>query len=235
MDRVNIELQFETSGEPIDSKELADFILLFRAIYVFGVINYGEYKPRDILKSKTQLIDEIHTKISKLNNQKINELFAAELGDNKLLTPDIRKSNPLEIVFGGLAVALVIAVIISGGEIQIMFAKAKCNPLGDGIKKIREALEIKKEREIGYEIRNLIIVLNRDEYNELLKQGIETRKRGGYQRLLVGLQFRIDRQTRTLLLTDNDLDKIHRYGQGPEKGGWQSRIRKIFGRHIDFE
>lgn len=42
-------------------------------------------------------------------------------------------------------------------------------------------------------------------------------------------------QTRKLHLSPSDLERIYRYKANPKKGGWQSRFKKIFGRHFPDE
>lgn len=57
----------------------------------------------------------------------------------------ISKNSPLELTLCGISTALTVAVIISGGNIEISGKKIKCTlpPLGEGIGKLREALNKK--------------------------------------------------------------------------------------------
>ncbi|HUW07707.1 MAG TPA: hypothetical protein VMW01_15770 [Williamwhitmania sp.] len=76
------------------------------------------------------------------------------------------------------------------------------------------------------------ITLNEVEVTYLLKQRPETKKNGGFQELFVILQERFDYSTSTLTL-DNDLtERIVRYKGNYGTGGYQSRLRKIFGRTL---
>ncbi len=52
------------------------------------------------------------------------------------------KNSPLEIWFYGVSSALSLAVILSGGEIDLKNMKFKLPPIGDGIKSLRESLKI---------------------------------------------------------------------------------------------
>jgi hypothetical protein len=76
------------------------------------------------------------------------------------------------------------------------------------------------------------VKLSPAEYRELMRQDPDTSGEGGFQHFLVDLQHRINKQTRTLELTESDLDRIYKCLANPSKGGWQGRITKIFGRHF---
>jgi hypothetical protein len=78
----------------------------------------------------------------------------------------------------------------------------------------------------------LSIKLNAAELAELDKQNPATEKDGGYQTLLVGLQRRVNRATGELVLTGRDLERIQRYAYDYKRGGWQSRLERIFGRTL---
>ena len=63
---------------------------------------------------------------------------------------------------------------------------------------------------------------------------LASEKKGGFQRVLIGMQYRINRTTRdnTLELSPRDVDVILKHGRQPKKGGWQASIKKIFGRRL---
>ena len=76
----------------------------------------------------------------------------------------------------------------------------------------------------------MVVILNRTEIRELLLQDPSTRGDGGFQSLLVSLQEKTNLQTGELDLTKEDLDRIQKYAFDYENGGWQNRLKKIFGR-----
>ena len=76
------------------------------------------------------------------------------------------------------------------------------------------------------------IFLNRIEIALLDRQHPSTRRRGGFQGLLVGLAFRLDRTTGRLTLTAQDLERISRYAFDYGNGGWENRLRYIFERTL---
>ena len=76
------------------------------------------------------------------------------------------------------------------------------------------------------------VVLTKDEITELDIQDPETEKHGGYQRLLVKLQKRLNRGTGELYLDDKDLQRIPKYAYDYGRGGWQNRLERIFVREL---
>ncbi len=73
-------------------------------------------------------------------------------------------------------------------------------------------------------------ILSDDELRILFQQDPKTKGDGGFQNFLVSLQIKIDKKTKTLNLTDDDLEKIPRYAFDYSNGGWQARLLGIFGR-----
>ena len=59
--------------------------------------------------------------------------------------------------------------------------------------------------------------------------------RGGFQRLLIGMQYKVNRVTRELALSEHEMGMILRHGRESHRGGWQTSIKRIFGRHFDLE
>lgn len=76
------------------------------------------------------------------------------------------------------------------------------------------------------------IQLNDSEMQSLLKQAPETKKDGGFQSLLVGLQGKLNRSTGHLSLTESDVERIAQYAFGYGNGGWENRLKEIFGRNL---
>ena len=135
--------------------------------------------------------------------------------------------------------ALVLAVILSGGKINIDLKSGKIEadlpPIADGIRKLREVLSKSHKAQLAYGVNARKIKLSAQEFNELMKFDPATKRRGGFQRFLIGMQVRINRGTREITLSDHEMDMILRHGKQPWKGGWQKSIMKIFGRHFDLE
>ena len=78
----------------------------------------------------------------------------------------------------------------------------------------------------------LIVFLNPSEIAELDRQRPETKGGGGWQCLIVTLAQSVDRPNGRLLLDAPTLDRIRRYAFAYRSGGWQARLRRIFGRTL---
>jgi len=78
----------------------------------------------------------------------------------------------------------------------------------------------------------MTINLSGGEIAELEKQNPATASDGGYQNFLVQLGNRCDRATGELILSISDLERIPRYAFDYGNGGWEERLRNIFGRSL---
>jgi hypothetical protein len=79
------------------------------------------------------------------------------------------------------------------------------------------------------------VILQAGEIAELDKQDPSTEFDGGYQKLIVGLQRKIDRKTSELFLSDNDLEKIQRFALDYGNVGWKATLIGVFGRTLGQE
>ncbi len=76
------------------------------------------------------------------------------------------------------------------------------------------------------------LILNAVEMESLFRQDPETRRRGGWQSLLVGLQDKCDRGTGALNITMKDRKRIRMYAFNYGNGGWENRLVTTFGAHL---
>jgi len=76
------------------------------------------------------------------------------------------------------------------------------------------------------------IKLNNIELVVLFRQPQSTKGDGGFQKLLVDLQKKVDRETGIIDLSEDDLEKIPRYAFDYKNGGWETRLKKIFARNL---
>jgi hypothetical protein len=133
-------------------------------------------------------------------------------------------------------IALTLAVILSGGKIKAagplgVSFEAELPPLGHGIKRLRKALGLdRKDRRVGFGIQSVTVVLNEEEYKLLMLRQIGS---GGFQHFMKKLQSKVNRTTRTITLSVEDLDRIQSYKANPSAGGFQGRYKRIFGRHLE--
>ena|ERR1051325_502517 len=78
----------------------------------------------------------------------------------------------------------------------------------------------------------MTIFLNRDEIAQLDRRRPETKSRGGWQLLIVTLSQSVDRSTGRLVLDGLTMDRIRKYAFEYRNGGWQARLRRVFGRTL---
>ena len=74
--------------------------------------------------------------------------------------------------------------------------------------------------------------LDASEMAELFRQDPKTRRDGGFQSLLVGLQERCDKATGLISVTAKQRARIRMYAFKYGNGGWESRLVAAFGRHL---
>jgi len=87
--------------------------------------------------------------------------------------------------------------------------------------------------EVLYEVSKVVpVTLTQQEREFLSVQDPKSKSGGGFQAFLVGLQQRVDKKTGRLELTLADRERIARYAHDYKGGGWQGRLRKIFGRAL---
>lgn len=140
-------LQIEAGGE-ISARELSSFLYHFRALYAFIV---SSEKLRGVLMSVSEekLPYEVATVMRALEEERARQpinrlaLFSKELGADDLRIIRMEYGSPMEIGFLAFGAALTLAVIISGGKIEIGIkgVKAHLPPLAEGIKRLRDALK----------------------------------------------------------------------------------------------
>lgn len=227
--KTTIRLSFADSDE-IDAKELADFLFLFGAIYTVGTVLAV---ARPTLAEADEFEQAVVSHVRRLSFGGLSPLFHQELGVWKLVPKYIGKQSPFAIEFEGLAAALTVAVIFSGGKINLAgVLQATLPPLSEGIKKLRDVLSPSPKVIFSYGPQIQTIKLSKSEFMELMHHS--GRGQGGFQILLSSLQKKVKRGKRELTLTGDELDRLFRYAQNPKKGGWQASIHKIFGRHFRF-
>jgi hypothetical protein len=76
------------------------------------------------------------------------------------------------------------------------------------------------------------VKLNEEEKAELMRQNPATRKDGGFQGLLVSLQENLEVNRGYIHLDQSTMERIHKYAFGYKRGGWQIRLKAIFGRTL---
>lgn len=73
------------------------------------------------------------------------------------------------------------------------------------------------------------VILSTHEMTVLFRQ---VNGQGGFQSLLRRLRRKVDRQSGTIKLSAIDREQIPRYAFDYGNGGWENRLREIFGDHL---
>ncbi|MDI5921358.1 hypothetical protein QLQ86_11230 [Halomonas sp. LR5S13] len=138
-DTQTLEVVIETDGNPIDVAELTEFLYHFRALYAAALHVDSSDDDFPNYEGLRPLINEVELELKDLDWRDITSLAYADLGDKTLGIVDIKRDNPLTIVFSGVAIILAIAVVVSGGKYKLGPLSVELPPLGEGISKLRQA------------------------------------------------------------------------------------------------
>lgn len=232
-----VEIIITDQSTALSPIELAEFLYLFPAVGL-ALSQIVPKQEHDALREPTAVeLTRYKQALGKFSPGELDSFFAPEASSGLLQIKQICRNSPLEMTLCGCAFLITLGVIFSGGKITIsrQSLKAHLPPFGTGLKVLREALGLNDKIKAGFGIRETVIKLNVREYDELCKQDDASKNKGGFQHFLVGLKDRINNQTREIELSPSDLERIYRYKANPKKGGWQSRFKKIFGRHFPEE
>ncbi|TAL07260.1 MAG: hypothetical protein EPO07_00520 [Verrucomicrobia bacterium] len=229
-----VEMIIADKSTSLNPSDLAEFLYLFtgtgRALkHLVPPSDHNalrEATERELINYKREL--------RRFSPDQLNVFFDSQSSPEFVHITSIRRNSPLEFTLGGCALLITLGVIFSGGKISLtrQGLKAELPSLGKGIQSLRDALGLNNNLKAGFGVRETVIKLNDSEFDALCKQDDESKNRGGFQHFLVGLKVRINKQTRELRLSPSDLERIYRYKANPKRGGWQSRCKKIFGRHF---
>ncbi len=230
----SILLTIKDETEVINPSDLAEFLFLFQGANVAlekVVPNDHHHQQKEPSEDE---IAEMKRLIGRFSPKELDSIFDPKRARDLLQIEKISRQSPLEIVLMGCFGLLTLAVVFSGGKIEISLKgiKAELPPLGKGIKSLRSALGLDRPLSVGFGLREVKVKLNSFEYKELT---VAVRGQGGFQNFFTGLQNRVNKSTKELTLSPQDLERIYKHKAHPERGGYQSRLNKIFGRHFPDE
>jgi hypothetical protein len=117
-------------GKPLLASELEEFLSLFGDIYTLAAdIPEGQFNDKEDSEHYAMILG------ATVDGQIDRE------PSEPLVIERIRKGSPLTIWFGGLMTLVVVAAVLSGGKVKIPGGFSfELKAVGDGIKKLREAL-----------------------------------------------------------------------------------------------
>jgi hypothetical protein len=229
-------LIFRDAGA-VDAANLGDVLFLLRGAYTAGLYALRRSSTQNVPDSAADVASVLRKHIGKLDVKGIDSLFSKDLGDEALITRSVSYHSPLEMTLSGVPQALAAAILLAGGDFQSALESIDDVPMpsvGEVIHSLRSALAPGVRAPLGFGIRSRRLKLSREELDELLRHDPSSQDRGGFQRFLIGLQSRVNRVTGEMNLSEPEMALILRHGRNPRRGGWQTSIRRIFGRHFDF-
>jgi len=140
------ETRIDTETGPIPVRDFSYFLYLFRAVYVVAIQVYEEHFNENLTEYTEDNVKKLSNIVKKRilykSTRNISHLFFHELPISKDLTIlDIKRENPLDVIFSGIPIALAVAVIFSGGKLELTKTgiKIELPPLGEGIRSLRNA------------------------------------------------------------------------------------------------
>jgi hypothetical protein len=178
----DVNIRFDVGGEnTISIKELSEFWSLFYTTYSIALEYYRttsvyvKYLER-LIESQALCVegeDPIWSQLESLEGLDINALsgeilkiyhsrrdrtlesyFYSDPESSQLMLSRISMESPISVWAQGVVTALVCAVILSGGSVDLLKGKYEVGPIGDGITKLRDALmmpETEKEESAALE------------------------------------------------------------------------------------
>jgi hypothetical protein len=146
-----IHLTFEDNGQPLRYALFTEYVVLFEAVYY--ILKIEKSLSEEDMSNLT--ISKFQDLLGRQKNRRISDIVLphgmdnlSNPGENDLTLHSIWYQSPMEWVLTGISVALTGAVILSGGRIEISHTgfKAQLPPIGEGVKKLRQAFGVKTTR-----------------------------------------------------------------------------------------
>src|SRR5947209_12018218 len=117
--------------------------------------------------------------------------------------------SPLEVRHYRTTDGLIAAILLSGcvpGQLPAQAPSIHLPPVSDASEAVRGALVPSVKAPLGYGIRSRRLKLSEEELNELLGADPATKNRGGFQRYLIGLQYRVNQRSGEIDLSESDMN-----------------------------
>lgn len=137
---------FHGTDGSIDTWELNRFLYLLRVAYVVMVEKEREDKALSWEEFRWSAAGRTEFSHRSYSGLILARIYDTDLGEEELRIEKISKQSPLEISFTAIVACLAAAVVLSGGKADLKNLKFEVPPLGDGIRKLREAFGLKPPR-----------------------------------------------------------------------------------------
>jgi len=132
--------QLSSAAILIAASELAEFLTLFGDVYSLAADLPEEAYTTARLKGPLASPEFYIARLRDTSDSKENE------PSEQLVIERIRKASPLTIWFEGVVTLIVIAAILSGGQVKVAGMSCKLNALGDGLRKLKAKYPEKVEK-----------------------------------------------------------------------------------------
>jgi|GEM_PF-3999656 len=135
------------SNEVITAVNLAEFLYFFSAVYG-AATKLNELPAERIIARRHDFARDFSAFLhSEYSAAGVGTLISESLGEQQLIITKVKKESPLEFWFMGVSSALVIAVVLSGGEVDLLKGKFKLPALGEGVRKLKQAFGLSTTRD----------------------------------------------------------------------------------------
>jgi hypothetical protein len=138
-------LIFQPMEGAVKMDDLSRFFYYFKATYAICYEYTKEHKANvtDIIINKTKWIEYVNIKMAQY--RAAYKFFTKDLDKEDIFVYKVYHESPLTLLVGGVLIALVMAVIISGVKADLKNLTFELNPLGEGVEKLRRAFRKKKK------------------------------------------------------------------------------------------
>jgi hypothetical protein len=214
--------------ESLDASHIGNLLFLVKGAYNVGIDAAERTRVGRIADWGVALKDHI----SRIDVATMQNVLARDLGRANVVPTDLSYHSPLTMTLTGHIEGLWSAAVLAGVKPDLTVpANVEMPSVSASVTALRKALYPERSF-VGFGINVVRIRLSKEEFAELMRVDPATRERGGFQRLLVSLQLKVDRRSRILSLSGWEVELLVRYGRKPFAGGWQARIRRVFGQHL---
>jgi hypothetical protein len=230
-----VSIVFENESDRINLYNLSEFFMYFRMICRASSILVPLSEQTEGIQPE-KFFSNMPDMINSLSGVQRDYCFAKAENENDVYISKIHMQSPIQLDLTGPMWILTIGLFLCGGSVEYdptkQTIKMKLNSLLECVAKLKTAFSKNNYLQPSFGLRKQNIKLNKVELDALFQQDPSTRNNGGFQRFLVDLQLKTNKQNGKLILSDLDLEKILKYKSNPKKGGWQNRFKKIFARHF---
>lgn len=127
---------------PVKVKELTYYLYYFSAAYTVAVELYRDIPLEEVLKNQDYYVNDFRQALFKAGTESphaLRQLFFFDLSENELVLNELTRNSPLSLFSKGVISAIVLSAIISGGKVEGFGVKVEMQPLGEGIRLLKDA------------------------------------------------------------------------------------------------